>query len=80
MPIVRTFVPFVAGAAQMRSASFVFYNFVGATGWVCLCVGAGVLFGNVPAVKEHFSLVTLGIVFVSILPMMIELVRHRRSA
>jgi membrane-associated protein len=76
VPIVRTFVPFVAGAAQMTPPSFVFYNFVGAAGWVCLCIGAGLLFGNVPVVKEHFSLVTLGIVFVSILPMLIELVRH----
>lgn len=79
VPIVRTFVPFVAGAAQMSSASFVFYNFVGAAAWVVLCLGAGVLFGNVPFVKAHFSAVTLGIVFVSLLPMAIELIRHRRE-
>jgi len=77
VPIVRTFVPFVAGAATMTPASFVTYNLVGAAGWVALCLGAGVLFGNVPFVKEHFSLVTLGIVFVSLLPMAVELVRHR---
>jgi len=76
VPIVRTFVPFVAGAAQMTPASFVFFNFVGAAGWVVLCLGAGILFGNVPFVKAHFSAVTLGIVFVSILPMLIELARH----
>jgi membrane-associated protein len=76
VPIVRTFVPFVAGAAQMTSASFVFYNFVGAAGWVVLCLGAGFLFGNVPIVKENFSLVTIGIVAVSLLPMAIEYVRH----
>ena len=79
VPIVRTFVPFVAGAAQMTSGSFVFYNVIGATAWVGLCVGAGWLFGNVPLVKENFSLVTIGIVFVSILPMLVEYVRHRRS-
>jgi membrane-associated protein len=78
VPIVRTFVPFVAGAAQMTPASFVFYNAVGAIGWVVLCVGAGILFGQMPMVRDHFSLVTLGIVFVSILPMVIEFVRHRR--
>jgi membrane-associated protein len=78
VPIVRTFVPFVAGAAAMRSPAFVFYNAVGAGAWVCLCLGAGVLFGNVPAVKENFSLVTIGIVFVSILPMLVEYVRRRR--
>jgi membrane-associated protein len=79
VPIVRTFVPFVAGAAQMTPGSFVFYNVIGATAWVGLCVGAGWLFGNVPLVKENFSLVTIGIVFVSILPMLVEYVRHRRS-
>lgn len=78
VPIVRTFVPFVAGAAQMTPRAFVFYNIVGAAGWVCLCLGAGVLFGNVPIVKDNFSLVTIGIVFVSILPMIVELIAHRR--
>jgi membrane-associated protein len=77
VPIVRTFVPFVAGAAQMPPASFLFYNVVGAIAWVCLCMGAGLLFGNVPIVKENFSLVTIGIVVVSLLPMVIEYLRHR---
>ena len=76
VPIVRTFVPFVAGAAQMPSHSFVFYNFAGAAAWVCLFLGAGLLFGTVPAVKENFSLVTLGIVFVSILPVVVEYMRR----
>jgi membrane-associated protein len=82
VPIVRTFVPFVAGAAQMSSHSFAFYNLVGAAGWVGLCLGAGLLFGNVPIVKENFSLVTIGIVVVSVLPMVVEYARHvalRRS-
>ena len=72
MPIVRTFVPFVAGAGQMPSHSFAFYNLVGAALWVGLCLGAGVLFGNVPIVKQNFSLVTIGIVFVSVLPVLVE--------
>ena len=79
VPIVRTFVPFVAGAASMRSTAFVLYNAVGAGAWVCLCLGAGLLFGNVPIVKENFSLVTIGIVFVSILPVLAEYLRRRRS-
>jgi membrane-associated protein len=78
VPIVRTFVPFVAGAAQMSWPSFVFYNLTGAVAWVVLCLGAGFLFGNVPVIKNNFSLVTIGIVFVSILPMLFELVAHRR--
>ena len=79
VPIVRTFVPFVAGAAQMTWHTFVLYNLGGAIAWVGLCLGAGLLFGNVPIVKENFSLVTIGIVFVSILPMIVELVRHRKK-
>jgi membrane-associated protein len=78
VPIVRTFVPFVAGAAQMSTGAFVLYNAVGAGAWVLLCVGAGWFFGNIPVIKNNFTLVTLGIVFVSILPMVIEYVRYRR--
>jgi membrane-associated protein len=78
VPIVRTFVPFVAGAGAMTYATFAFYNVTGALLWVGACVGAGILFGNVPIVKENFSLVILGIIFVSILPAIIEIVRARR--
>jgi len=77
VPIVRTFVPFVAGAAQMTSRSFVVYNLVGAVAWVSLCLLSGVFFGNIPIVKNNFSLVTIGIVFVSILPMLVELIARR---
>ena len=79
VPVVRTFVPFVAGAAQMKSASFVLYNLVGAVAWVGLCLGAGLLFGNVPIVKNNFSLVTIGIVFVSALPVIFEFIRARNA-
>ena len=77
VPIVRTFVPFVAGAARMSRASFVAFNAAGAIAWVGICVFAGVWFGNVPIVRNHFSLVTIGIVAVSLLPVAIEYVRHR---
>ena len=79
VPVVRTFVPFVAGAATMPAASFGFFNLVGAAGWVGLCLGAGLLFGNVPVIKQNFSLVTIGIVIVSILPMAFEFISHRRQ-
>ena len=79
MPIVRTFVPFVAGAAEMTYTSFAFYNVTGAVAWVAICVGAGYVFGNVPIVKDNFTLVALGIVAVSLLPMVIEYLRHRRT-
>jgi len=79
VPIVRTFVPFVAGAAQMTAASFVAYNAAGAVAWVSLCLLAGALFGNIPIIKNNFSLVTIGIVFVSILPMLFEIVSHHEN-
>jgi membrane-associated protein len=78
VPIVRTFVPFVAGAVQMTTASFVVYNVVGAVAWVSLCLGAGWFFGNIPIVRNNFSLVTIGIVAVSLLPMVFEFMSHRR--
>jgi membrane-associated protein len=75
---VRTFLPFVAGAAEMNAATFLFYNITGGLGWVIICMGAGYLFGNVPVIKDNFTLVTIGIVFVSILPMVFEVLKHRR--
>jgi membrane-associated protein len=80
VPIVRTFVPFVAGAASMTRSMFVFYNIIGAVIWVAVCAGAGYVFGNVPIIKENFSLVAIGIVFVSVLPMVVEYLRQRRAA
>ena len=80
VPIVRTFVPFVAGAAQMRPPAFVLYNVVGAGAWVCLCVLAGYWFGNMPVVKQNFSLVTIGIVIVSLLPVLFEYLASRRRS
>jgi len=80
MPIVRTFVPFVAGAAEMTYTSFAFFNVTGAVAWVAICVGAGYVFGNVPIVKDNFTLVALGIVAVSLLPMVIEYLRHRKTS
>jgi membrane-associated protein len=79
LPIVRTFVPFVAGVAEMSYPTYMLYNVVGSVAWVGLCVGAGYAFGNVPIIKENFSLVALGIVAVSLLPMVVEFIRHRRG-
>jgi membrane-associated protein len=79
VPIVRTFVPFVAGAGSMTYRTFAVYNVLGAVIWVCGCVGAGYLFGNVPIVKKNFSLVMLGIIVVSVLPAVYEFIKHRRA-
>ena len=79
VPIVRTFVPFVAGAAEMTRRTFVVYNITGAILWFSPCLGDGILFGNFPIVKNNFSLVTTGIVVVSLLPMVVEVTSHRRQ-
>ena len=77
VPIVRTFVPFVAGAGAMTYARFAVYNVVGGLIWVGICTLAGYAFGTVPIVKNNFSLFALGIVFVSVIPIGIEMIRHR---
>ncbi|MFN0011367.1 MAG: VTT domain-containing protein [Phycisphaerales bacterium] len=77
VPIVRTFVPFVAGAGAMTYGKFVLYNVAGAFLWVGVCVGAGVLFGNIPFVKKNFELVIIGIIVVSVLPVVYEVLKAR---
>jgi membrane-associated protein len=68
VPIVRTCAPFVAGIARMPYARFQAYNVAGGLGWVLICVWAGFFFGNIPLIKENFGLVTIGIIVVSMLP------------
>ena len=79
-PIIRTFVPFVAGAVSMTYSKFAFFNITGGLIWVGVCVGGGYAFGNVPIVKENFSLVAIGIVVVSLIPVVVEMLRNWRSA
>jgi membrane-associated protein len=76
VPIVRTFAPFVAGIGAMSYAKFIIYNIVGAILWVSSMTYLGYLFGNIPIVKKNFTLVALGIVFVSILPAVYEFARE----
>lgn len=80
VPIVRTFVPFVAGAGTMSYGKFAFYNIFGGFLWVTICTMAGYTFGNIPIVRRNFSLVALGIVAVSLLPAVVEIVRTRLRA
>lgn len=68
MPIVRTFAPFVAGVGTMRYNRFLLYCIIGNLMWINLFSFAGYFFGNIPAVKNNFSLVVFGIIFVSFLP------------
>jgi membrane-associated protein len=69
LPLLRTFAPFVAGVGRMRYATFQSYNIAGGIAWSTLFIWGGFLFGNVPVVKNNFGLVTLGIIAVSLLPL-----------
>ena len=77
MPFIRTFAPFIAGASRMNYRYFIFYNIVGAALWVGICTIAGYLFGNIPMIKDNFSIVLLSIIFISVLPAMVSLVRNQ---
>tara|TARA_R110000868_G_scaffold69261_1_gene204142 strand:+ start:20242 stop:20886 length:645 start_codon:yes stop_codon:yes gene_type:complete len=76
LPLIRTFVPFVAGMAGMNYGKYMFYNILGAICWVCLFIYGGFLFGQMPVVKNNFSLVIIGIIIVSVLPIAFEVLRH----
>jgi membrane-associated protein len=80
VPIVRTFTPFVAGVGSMAYGRFLAYSIGGGLLWVNLFVWAGYYFGNLPIVRENFGLVIGAIILISVLPMIVEVVRARRSA
>jgi membrane-associated protein len=77
VPIIRTFAPFVAGVGCMRRRRFASYNVVGGFAWVTLFIWGGYLFGNVPVVKQNFGLVTIGIIVVSVLPVVWGMMRRQ---
>jgi len=79
MPIIRTFAPFVAGVGRMPAARFLVYNLAGAILWVLLFIWGGYLFGNISLVKNHFGVVTIAIIALSLLPVAGLLVRRRAA-
>jgi membrane-associated protein len=79
VPIVRTFAPFVAGVGSMTYWRFASYNVIGGVAWITICLLAGYAFGNLPVVKENFTLVILAIIFISLLPGLIEFARQRQQ-
>jgi len=80
VPIVRTFAPFVAGIGSMTYPKFLTYNVVGAVLWVSIFVVGGYLFGNIPFVEDNFSLIIVAIVLISVMPGVVEYLRHRLAA
>lgn len=80
VPLVRTFVPFVCGVGRLTYLRFLGYSVAGALLWVGLLVPAGYFFGNLEVVKNNLTVVILLIVFLSILPGIIEYLKHRRGA
>lgn len=79
IPLIRTFVPFVAGSGTMHYGKFLKYNLLGGFLWVLLCSSAGYLFGNIPAVQEHFSMIVIGIVIISLIPILVTALRNRKK-
>ena len=80
IPIVRTFAPFVAGMGHMTYHHFLAYNVIGGVLWVTIFSYLGYFFGNLPIVKDNLSLVLIAIIVLSILPGIIEIIRHKRAA
>lgn len=77
VPIVRTFAPFVAGVGKMHYGNFISFNFIGGIAWVLIFTFAGFFFGNIPSVKDNFEFVILGIIVISLVPMVIEIVKAK---
>lgn len=77
VPIVRTFAPFVAGIGEMKYSSFIGFSVIGAVLWVGICLSAGYLFGNIPAVKDNFTIVILALIGLSILPAIGAFIRSK---
>lgn len=79
MPIIRTFAPFVAGIGKMHYSRFLLFNAIGGGLWVGIFSFSGFLFGNLPFVKQNFSLIAIGIILISVLPAIIAFIKEKRK-
>jgi len=80
IPIIRTFAPFVAGVGKMRYGYFISYNIIGGIVWTALCIFGGYFFGNLPFVKDNFSIVIMAIIVISVLPAVFEYIKGKRES
>jgi len=80
LPIIRTFAPFVAGIGLMHYRLFMLFSALGSVMWIVSLSVAGYLFGNIPVVKDNLTLIIVGIIVLSLLPALSELIRHRKKA
>lgn len=76
IPVIRTYAPFVAGVGSMNYRKFLFYNVIGAVAWVILLVFAGYFFGNLPLVRDNFTLVILAIIVISVMPAVVSYLKN----
>ncbi len=79
IPIIRTIAPFVAGVGRMSFLRYSIYNIIGGTAWIVLFLFAGYMFGNLPFFKTHFSLITIGIILVSVVPIIWGIIKGRKE-
>lgn len=79
IPIIRTFVPFVAGIGEMSYSKFIIYNMLGGFLWVALFLGVGYFFGELPFIKQHFSYILIAIIIISIIPGIIAFIKEKRN-
>lgn len=80
VPIIRTFAPFVAGVGSMPYARFIIFNITGGVAWIASFMLAGYFFGSIPIIRKNFTIVILTIIVISILPGIVEYIRHKRKA
>ena len=80
LPIIRTFAPFVAGIGLMRYRLFVLFSALGGVAWITSLTVAGYFFGNIPLVKNNLTLIIIGIIVITLLPALLEFIRHRKQA
>src|SRR5512142_1198462 len=79
VPIIRSFAPLVAGVGRMSYGRFLAFNVIGGVGWVLLLTGAGFFFGNIPVVKNNYSIAIVTIIAISTVPIAVEYLKHRAA-